>query len=860
MKSLAWASWVAALACVAVACGESDRAGRGPGGGSGGSAGVAGTAGSGASAGAEADAGEGGSAGIGASSGNGNGGLAGTAGASSAGSGAVGTDTAGEGGEGGNESGGAPNATGGAGGEAGNAGEPSTALGENVRRLHHESVGKVDVLLVVDNSISMADKQQLLGDAIPTLVRRLIAPGCVDENGESVGESADPICPQGSAPEFRAATDIHVGVITSSLGSHGGTICVEAEKDDRSELLGVVRTGLPVWSDTGFLVWDPRTPSTDGAHDPAGDSDAEVFESRVREQVLAAGENGCGYESTLEAWYRFLIDAEPVSSMSNDGLVSVRGPINAALLAQRARFLRPDSLVSIIMLTDEDDCSILDESNSQGWLVSYQGTSGAFHMPRASSACAVNPNDPCCRLCQATPAASCPDNTTDTECLKGNQMTSTEDSANLRCFNQAQRFGVDLLYPIRRYRDALMLSSVESRSGVSHPNPLFQAPDGETPRDPSLVMLTGIVGVPWQDISTEASWGAERELEYLSAADLTRPDANHGNVTRWDVILGDPENGVRPLDPHMIASIAPRATGAAHPLLSGDQYRIADATSTTLSNAINGHEQVNVNSDDLQYACTFPLPAPVPCDPIGTGNDNGCDCNANEAGYNRPICQYPNGTLTEGEQIGAKAYPALRHLELLKRLGANGTVASICPKNIAPTSGVAPEDDPYYGYNPAVQGIAARFTDLEPCLAEPLPTDAATDRTTCQVVEIKRETASTGCDASLGRHALVQNSLLHRAIVARLTLDGWCGPRVGVDCDAILACELTQHQDAELDACLAGDATQAPGFCYVDPAAGIGAESVAERCPTDRERVVHFTGLDTPASGATLYLACDLEP
>jgi hypothetical protein len=782
---------------------------------------------------------------------------------STGGSGAIGPDSAGAGGEDGGDTGGAPTGTGGADGEGGAAGEPSTVLGERVRRLHHESVGKVDVLLVVDNSISMTDKQELLGEAIPTLVRRLIAPGCVDENGESVGQSADPICPEGSAPEFRPATDIHVGVITSSLGSYGGDQCTTAEKNDRAELLGVVRSGLPVWSDTGFLVWDPRAPSSDGAHNPAGDSDSEVFESRVREHVLAAGEAGCGYESTLEAWYRFLIDPDPISSVTNDGTFSVRGPTNAAVLAQRARFLRSDSLLSVIVLSDEDDCSVLSEANTQGWLVSHTGTSQApFRMPRASAACSVSPNDPCCRLCVQAAPASCPSNAEDTECVKGNSMTSTaEDHPNLRCYNQIQRFGVDLLYPIRRYRDALTLSTVESRRGVSHPNPLFEAPEGESPRDPSLVMLTGIVGVPWQDISTEASWGAERELEYLSAAELSEPDSTRGGIARWDVILGDPENGVRPLDPHMITSVAQRTAGASHPLLSGDAYRIASAANTTLPNVINGHEQNVIGMDDLQYACTFPLRTPVACDPPGAmGNDTSCDCNASEADYNRPICQYPNGTSAEGVQVGAKAYPGLRHLQVLRSLGANGTLASICPKNIEPVDGVAPEDDPYYGYNPAVQGIAARFTDLEPCLAEALPTDPATDRVTCQVVEVKREAASGGCDAAQGRHALESNSLLHDAIVARLTLDGSCGPRVGVDCDSILTCEIAQHEGSELDACLANEATQSPGFCYVDPALGIGDVSIAARCPVGRERVVHFTGLDTPASGAVLYLVCDLEP
>src|SRR5688572_1152437 len=45
----------------------------------------------------------------------------------------------------------------------------------------------VDLLFVIDNSISMGDKQVLLSDALPGLVRRFIEPNCVDESGEVVG-------------------------------------------------------------------------------------------------------------------------------------------------------------------------------------------------------------------------------------------------------------------------------------------------------------------------------------------------------------------------------------------------------------------------------------------------------------------------------------------------------------------------------------------------------------------------------------------------------------------------------------------------------------------------------------------------
>src|SRR5215212_11924835 len=41
-------------------------------------------------------------------------------------------------------------------------------------------VNKIDLLFMIDNSSSMADKQQILGEAVPELVERLIEPKCID--------------------------------------------------------------------------------------------------------------------------------------------------------------------------------------------------------------------------------------------------------------------------------------------------------------------------------------------------------------------------------------------------------------------------------------------------------------------------------------------------------------------------------------------------------------------------------------------------------------------------------------------------------------------------------------------------------
>ena len=74
-----------------------------------------------------------------------------------------------------------------------------------VERLTQSSVDKIDLLLVIDNSRSMADKQEILGLAVPDLVNELINPWCIDDavppNKQPV---SDPLadCPDGYKREF----------------------------------------------------------------------------------------------------------------------------------------------------------------------------------------------------------------------------------------------------------------------------------------------------------------------------------------------------------------------------------------------------------------------------------------------------------------------------------------------------------------------------------------------------------------------------------------------------------------------------------------------------------------------------------
>src|SRR5687767_15641576 len=65
--------------------------------------------------------------------------------------------------------------------------------------------GKLDLLLVVDNSWSMGDKQAVLDASAKTLISRLTNPRCVDSNGNPTAAqpaNAGEDCPSGSSREM----------------------------------------------------------------------------------------------------------------------------------------------------------------------------------------------------------------------------------------------------------------------------------------------------------------------------------------------------------------------------------------------------------------------------------------------------------------------------------------------------------------------------------------------------------------------------------------------------------------------------------------------------------------------------------
>lgn len=563
---------------------------------------------------------------------------------------------------------------------------------------------KVDLLLMIDNSASMGDKQELLKKSLPDLVSRLVTPNCVDPQGAMLARSVAGTCMNGSL-EFAPVQDLHVGVLTSSLGARGsdatepgpGTFDPE---NDRAHFVTRTADGSPLAdaAATGFISFGP-----------GGISDIETLQRDIAALVGGVGANGHGLEAQLEAWYRFLVQPDPYTSIivnPADRRARYDG-IDATILKQRHDFLRPDSVLSLVILTDEDESTVDPLAlDGQGWAFAattfpgsdvqrsgFMGTTA----PRATLACAATPFSSECTsrgYGAGFPSASngqfVPSPTVFGRDATGGTSTyysPEEDPMNVRFHHMKQRFGVDPQFPLYRYVHGLLSARVPSRdsehdssggySGAATcTNPLYAAilpssasdelcalPEG--PRSQKLVVLSVIAGAS--------------------------PALLHPNMTTtdWTAALGsDPvAYDFTGIDAHMIQSTAPRP-GLAAPNAASD------------ADPVHGRERVTGNAD-LQFACTFALETPRDC----AVDDASCDCAGDVVTDVGTICD----PLHPRTQLRAKAYPGIRPLQLARLLGDNATSSSICP-----TPEVSETMVPTFDYEPAMVDLGNRMARALP--------------------------------------------------------------------------------------------------------------------------------------------------
>lgn len=719
--------------------------------------------------------------------------------------------------------------------------EPRTST-TITERLTGSPIDKIDILLAIDNSASMADKQAILAATVPDLVESLVNPPCVDGGGTPIDKALQPKgpkedCPQGTQRDFEPVLDIHIGIISSSLGGHGGSQCkdemlcdnnsITTSNNDHGRLLSRADACdeadlVPTYAGKGFLAWDP-----DKRLDPPGESDLGSLIPTLTDMVKGVGQIGCGYESQLESIYRFLVDPEPYATIAAvNGKVQTSGK-DDVLLAQRSAFLRPDSLVTVLMLSDENDCSIKEYSY-------FYAAADAAPLPRPRAVCKDNPSDPCCTSCGLPVPAGCP---ADPTCFdpSGKVLTlpAADDPVNLRCFDQKRRFGIDFLYPTDRYVTAFSSTQIANRSGEIVDNPLFLGPNaaaGDASSRPiDHVFLAGIVGVPWQDLA--------RDPSDLTKGLKSAEEMNTEGDPTWAMILGDPAKGVLPSDPLMRESIGPRS--GVQPVT---KEPLDETPATPNENSINGHEWSTLGKD-LQYACIFDLPDATDC-----SQDSSCS-ECQDPNNDNPLCDENARTM----RVRAKAYPGSRQLEVLRGLDKQGIVGSVCPKQVENTSLAD------YGYRPAIGAIVDQLkTKLRgPCLPR-TPNALDEGHVKCVVVEAKVTGGACGCDSSQARLPL---SADHLSLASHLR------EQSSVDWDCF--CEIPQLEGDGLVACQ-NDVSGAPltpsgepvdGFCYIDATTDpqIGNPAIVSRCPANEKRLVRLVGAGAPSPGGTVYVICSAD-
>jgi len=230
---------------------------------------------------------------------------------------------------------------------------------------------KVDVLFVIDNSSSMAPKQQAIASQITSFISAL-----------------------------RSAThglpDVHIGVTSTDLGSgqFAYTYCDDPPTGDEGHLLtsgcanpsgapyvvDVAPTGCTIQRDgSGQCTSSDCTQSncSEGTlqTDASGCPRCRNYSGEALEDVFACiaslGVMGCGFEQPMEAM-RKALDS---SNTFNSG------------------FLRDDAILGVFFLTDEDDCSASTDQlfdNTQTEIDSPLGPPSSFRCFEFGVTCDVN--------------------------------------------------------------------------------------------------------------------------------------------------------------------------------------------------------------------------------------------------------------------------------------------------------------------------------------------------------------------------------------------------------------------------------------------------------------------------------------
>ena len=202
-----------------------------------------------------------------------------------------------------------------------------------VEKIRVTNVDKVDLLFMVDNSNSMQEEQTSLAEQFPRMIRVLAS-------GDLTGDGNQ---------DFQPVRSLHVGVISSDMGTGGFPVdtCDDPNFGDD----GVLHTdGLTAM--TGCQATYPRFLEFRPDLGIAPDAFANDFTC-----VAKLGTGGCGFEQQLEA---VLKAVTPSTSSVTFNMGTTGHADTQNCVAAGDCFLREDSLLAIVLVSDEEDCSAAD--------------------------------------------------------------------------------------------------------------------------------------------------------------------------------------------------------------------------------------------------------------------------------------------------------------------------------------------------------------------------------------------------------------------------------------------------------------------------------------------------------------------
>jgi hypothetical protein len=220
--------------------------------------------------------------------------------------------------------------------------KPNTNLQSGVRiPVTNDAIENVDMLFEIDNSNSMSENQANLARNFGTLIDQLVNP---------------PVNPMTMRPLYPPVKSLHLGVISSDLGTPGSVVpsCANTDQGDDG-LLNPVRNGAALRQHYPWTTAPPGRRPARCTNDPNQfpsflrfdrmTSDATQFrEEFVCNAYLSIG--GCGLEQQLESMYRALVVRNPRMMAGNTD--------------PNAGFVRDNAVLALVMVTDEEDGSTRD--------------------------------------------------------------------------------------------------------------------------------------------------------------------------------------------------------------------------------------------------------------------------------------------------------------------------------------------------------------------------------------------------------------------------------------------------------------------------------------------------------------------